>query len=84
MAAEADHRRLSIIETVIRDLEDSTLAQLPSGTFHTNAAWLALAAMVDNLPAPWAPSSETVTNDPQRHDPPPVDLRPRVLASTAR
>ena len=47
--AEAGHRRHAIIEQVIADLKDSSLAHLPSGRFNANGAWLVLAAMAFNL-----------------------------------
>jgi hypothetical protein len=47
--AEAQHRRHAIIEQVFADLNDSALAHLPSGSFHANGAWLALAAIAHNI-----------------------------------
>jgi hypothetical protein len=47
--AEADHRRHAIIEQVIADLKNGSLAHLPSGRFNANGAWLVLAAMAFNL-----------------------------------
>jgi hypothetical protein len=47
--AEAQHRRHAIIEQVFADLNDSALAHMPSGSFHANGAWLALAAIAHNL-----------------------------------
>ena len=59
--AEAHHRGHAIVEQVFADLTDGPLAHLPSGHFPANAAWLALAAICDNLTraaAPWpAPRS---------------------------
>jgi hypothetical protein len=49
LAAEATHRDHAIIEQVITDLKDSTLAHLPSGSFPANAAWLVCAAIAHNL-----------------------------------
>jgi hypothetical protein len=49
LAAEADHRRHTIIEQVIADLKNSALAHLPSGSFAASSAWLVLAAMAFNL-----------------------------------
>ena len=47
--AEAEHRGHAIIEHVIADLKNSALANLPSGKFTANAAWLACAAIAFNL-----------------------------------
>ena len=47
--AEGEHRDHAIIECVIADLKASALAHLPSGDFHANAAWLALAALAHNM-----------------------------------
>jgi hypothetical protein len=47
--AEEQHRGHAIIEQVLADLNDGPLAHLPSGRFHANAAWLAIAAMAHNL-----------------------------------
>ena len=49
LVAEADHRRHAIIEQVIADLKNGSLAHLPSGSFAANSAWLVLAAMAFNL-----------------------------------
>jgi hypothetical protein len=49
LQAEADHRRHAIIEQVIADLKNSSLAHLPSGRFNANGAWLVLATMSFNL-----------------------------------
>jgi hypothetical protein len=49
LEAETDHRRHAIIEQVIADLKNSTLAHLPSGSFAANSAWLVLAAIAFNL-----------------------------------
>jgi len=46
---EPMHRQHAVIEQVFSDLEDGPLAHLPSGKFHANAAWLALAALAYNL-----------------------------------
>ncbi|MFB9923770.1 transposase [Amycolatopsis halotolerans] len=49
-AAETCHRgRAGTIEQIFADLNDSALAHFPSGRFHANAAWLALAAITHNL-----------------------------------
>ncbi|WP_116199275.1 IS1380 family transposase [Amycolatopsis circi] len=49
-AAEAQHRgRAGTIEQIFADLNNSALAHFPSGRFHANAAWLALAAFTHNL-----------------------------------
>jgi hypothetical protein len=47
--AEEQHRGHAIIEQVIADLSDGPLAHLPSGKFTANAAWLAIAAVAQNL-----------------------------------
>jgi DDE family transposase len=47
--AEEQHRGHAIIEQVIADLSDGPLAHLPSGKFTANAAWLAIAAIAQNL-----------------------------------
>jgi hypothetical protein len=47
--AEADHRRLAIIEQVAADLKNSAPAHLPTGSFAANSAWLVLAAIAFNL-----------------------------------
>jgi hypothetical protein len=48
--AEKQHReRAGTIEQILADLNDSALAHFPSGQFHANAAWLALAALTHNL-----------------------------------
>jgi hypothetical protein len=47
--AEATHRSHAIIEQVIADLKNSTLAHLPSGRFTANATWLVLACLAFNL-----------------------------------
>ena len=49
LTAEADHRKHAIIEQVIADLKNSSLAHLPSGRFAANSAWLVLAAIAFNL-----------------------------------
>jgi Transposase DDE domain group 1 len=49
LQAESAHRGHAIIEQVIADLKSGPLAQLPSGSFAANSAWLALAAMAFNL-----------------------------------
>jgi hypothetical protein len=49
LTAEADHRRHAIVEQVIADLKNGTLAHLPSGSFAANSAWLVLAAIAFNL-----------------------------------
>ena len=47
--ADKTHRGHAIIEQVHADMENSALAQLPSGIFNANAAWLVLAVMAFNL-----------------------------------
>jgi len=49
LQAEKSHRAHAIIEQVIADLKASALAQLPSGSFAANGAWLVLAAITFNL-----------------------------------
>ena len=49
LMVEAEHRDHAIVEQVIADLKAGPLAHLPSGDFHANAAWLALAALAHNL-----------------------------------
>lgn len=49
VAADKTHRGHAIIEQVHADLKNSALAHLPSGKFHANSAWLALAVMAFNL-----------------------------------
>lgn len=47
--AEATHRDHAIIEQVIAELKNGSLAHLPSGIFTANAAWLVCAAIAHNL-----------------------------------
>lgn len=47
--ADETHRDHAIIEQVIAELKDGPLAHAPSGKFHANAAWLALACLAFNL-----------------------------------
>jgi hypothetical protein len=49
LQAEKSHRAHAIVEQVIADLKASALAQLPSGSFSANSAWLVLAAIAFNL-----------------------------------
>jgi hypothetical protein len=49
LEAEATHRQHAIVEQVIADLKGGPLAQLPSGKFAANSAWLVLAAIAFNL-----------------------------------
>src|SRR5450756_2782491 len=49
LQAEESHRAHAIVEQVIADLKASALAQLPSGSFAANGAWLVLAAITFNL-----------------------------------
>jgi hypothetical protein len=47
---DADHRRHAVCELAIRDLKAGAgLAQLPSGQFAANAAWLLAATLAHNL-----------------------------------
>jgi hypothetical protein len=47
--AEEQHRGHAVIEQLLADLSDGPLAHLPSGKFTANAAWLATAAIAQNL-----------------------------------
>ena len=47
--ADRAHRAHAIIEQVHADLKNGPLAHLPSGKFHANGAWLALATIAFNL-----------------------------------
>ncbi|MET9383652.1 transposase [Streptomyces sp. NPDC002928] len=47
--AERDHCRHAVVEQVIADVKNSAFVHAPSGHFHANAAWLALAALAHNL-----------------------------------
>jgi hypothetical protein len=49
LQAEAQHRDHAIVEQVLADWASGPLAHLPSGSFPANAAWLALAAISQNL-----------------------------------
>src|SRR3954447_18361011 len=49
MLVEAEHRDHAVVEQVIADLKDQTLAHFPSGHFHANGAWTVLAALAHNL-----------------------------------
>ena len=49
ITAEEQHRDHAVVEQVYSDLYDGPLAHLPSGSFAANAAWLALAAITQNL-----------------------------------
>jgi hypothetical protein len=47
---DADHRRHAVCELAIRDLKAGAgLAQLPSGQFAANSAWLLAATLAHNL-----------------------------------
>lgn len=46
---EAEHRDHAVIEQTIADLKAQALAHLPSGNFHANGAWAALAVLAHNL-----------------------------------
>ena len=47
--AEGQHRDHAVVEQVFADWYDGPAAHLPSGSFNANAAWLAIAAMAQNL-----------------------------------
>ncbi|MEA3291756.1 MAG: IS1380 family transposase [Pseudomonadota bacterium] len=47
--AEVTHRQHAIIEQVFADLKASALANLPSGDFQANGAWLVCASIAFNL-----------------------------------
>jgi hypothetical protein len=47
--AEGQHRDHAIVEQAFADWYDGPLAHMPSGSFNANAAWLAIAAMAQNL-----------------------------------
>ena len=47
--AEGQHRDHAIVEQVFADWYDGPAAHLPSGSFNADAAWLAIAAMAQNL-----------------------------------
>ncbi|GAA2027336.1 hypothetical protein GCM10009740_16300 [Terrabacter terrae] len=49
VAADKTHSGHAIIEQVHADLKASALANLPSGKFTANAAWLVLAVIAFNL-----------------------------------
>jgi hypothetical protein len=49
VVVEAEHREHAVVEQVIADLKDQALAHLPSGEFHANDAWTALAALAHNM-----------------------------------
>ncbi len=49
LQAEHQHRQHATIEQVIADGKGSALANLPSGSFQANAAWLTLWAITHNL-----------------------------------
>jgi hypothetical protein len=49
VAADKTHRGHAVIEQVHADLKHAALADLPSGKFTANAAWLVLAVMAFNL-----------------------------------
>ena len=49
LEAEKAHRAHAIVEQVIADLKNGSLAHLPSGHFWANSAWLVCAAMAFNL-----------------------------------
>jgi hypothetical protein len=47
--AEEHHRDHAVVEQVFADWTEGPLANLPSGSFPANAAWLACAAIAHNL-----------------------------------
>src|SRR5580692_7120211 len=47
--AEGQHRGHAVVEQVFADVTSGPLAQMPSGVFTANAAWLSIAAMAHNL-----------------------------------
>src|SRR5205814_6249298 len=47
--AEEQHRDHAVVEQVFADVTSGPLAQMPSGVFAANAAWLSIAAMAHNL-----------------------------------
>jgi hypothetical protein len=49
LEAEAEHRDHAVFEQIFADSIDGPLAHLPSGDFNANAAWVALAAMTQNI-----------------------------------
>ena len=50
VAADQFHREHAVVELAIRDLKEGTgLEHIPSGHYHTNAAWLACAVLAHNL-----------------------------------
>jgi hypothetical protein len=49
VAADETHRDHAIIEQVIAELKDGSLAHAPSGRFTANSAWLALACLAFNV-----------------------------------
>jgi len=46
---EAEHREHAVVEQVIADLKDQSLAHFPSGQFNANGAWVVLGALAHNL-----------------------------------
>ncbi len=49
IAADQTHREHAIIEQVIAELKDGSLAHLPSGSYTANAAWLSHAVIAFNI-----------------------------------
>jgi hypothetical protein len=47
--ADITHRQHAILESVLADFIDGTLAHMPSGFFPPNSAWTVLAAITHNL-----------------------------------
>lgn len=46
---EAEHRQHARVEQVIADLKAQAMAHFPSGRFHANGAWAAIACLAHNL-----------------------------------
>jgi len=46
---DAEHRQHTEVELAIRDLKGSALAHFPSGSFHANSAWTAIACLAHNM-----------------------------------
>jgi len=59
--ADVQHRHHAIIEQTIAELKGGPLAHLPSGRFHANAAWVALACITFNIARATAVAAGTAT-----------------------
>ena len=71
LQAEEHDRGHAQAEQVFADWSDGPLADLPSGSFPANAAWLALAALAHNLlRAAWRPGEPRLRQGSRRHHPP--------------